>query len=330
MAHNIYNFFTSDLYDVNNINDNEYTIKTKNNEGCLTIHFLLTSIHIDKLSKCGENSGTYLLSKIEDLAKSMENIQYITLLDTSEIKMYDCNIDLAILKILTKGESWYNQLGYFSSDYENEKIHNTKYINMEFDKLISSCRNAIETYLKITKRENIIENIRLLENKIKYKNKNKNLDNLIRKKEKYLKIIDNYDNYIIEEFEKTNINFDSLERKRIKLFPEIDVKITAKDYFNILVQLIDTVEKCEFLESLIEIIKSVIKYNRNLVKQLSNYDKISEYKNGGKKQKLKKNKKTKIMKTIRKTKKKKKIYYFSRIKRKFYMKKGAKIKIKLK
>jgi len=189
MENNIYDFFTSDLYDVKNINDNEYKIETKNNEECLTIHFLLDNIRIEKLSKCGENSGTYLLSKIENLAKSMKNIQYITLLDTSEVKMYDCNIDLAILKILTEGKSWYNKLGYFSSDYENEKIHNAEYINMEFDKLISSCRNASETYLKITNRENIIETIGLLENKIK--KKNKNVENLVKKKEKYLKIIKN-------------------------------------------------------------------------------------------------------------------------------------------
>jgi hypothetical protein len=297
MENNIYNFFTNDLYDVKNINDNEYTIKTKNNEECLTIHFLLDHIRIEKLSKCGEKSGTYLLSKIEDLAKSMKNIQYITLLDTSEVKMYDCNIDLAMLKILTEGESWYNQRGYFSSDYENEKIYNAEYINMEFDELISSCRNAIETYLKITNRENIIENIGLLENKIK--NKNKNLDALIKKKEKYLKILDNYDNYIIEEFEKIDNNFDSFERKRIKLFPKIDYKITTKEYFNILVKLIDNVEKCEFLEVLIEIIKPIIKYNRNLIKKLENYNTISEYKNGGKKQKRKQIKTTKTMKTVK-------------------------------
>jgi len=310
MENNIYNFFTSDLYDVKNINYNEYKIETKNNEECLTIHFLLDNIRIEKLSKCGENSGTYLLNKIEDLAKSMKNIQYITLLDTSEVKMYDCNIDLAILKILTEGESWYNKLGYFSSDYENEKIHNAEYINMEFDKLISSCRNAIETYLKITNRKNIIETIGLLENKIK--KKNKNVENLVKKKEKYLKIIDNYDDYIIEEFEKINNNFNSLERKRIKLFPKIDVKISTKEYFNILVKLIDSVEKCEFLEVLIEIIKPIIKYNRNLIKKIGNYDTISEYKNGGKKLKRKQ---TKTKKTIRRrTKNRKGIANFSRVK----------------
>jgi len=169
MENNIYNFFTNDLYVVKNINDNEYTIKTKNNEECLTIHFLLDNIRIEKLSKCGDNSGTYLLSKIEDLAKSMNHIQYITLLDTSEVKMYNSNIDLAILKIVTKGESWYNHLGYVSIDYENEKIYNAEYINMNFDKLISLCRNAIETYLKTTNKENIKENIELLTNKINKK-----------------------------------------------------------------------------------------------------------------------------------------------------------------
>jgi len=304
MENNIYNFFTSDLYDVKNINDNdnEYKIETKNNEDCLTIHFLLDNIRIEKLSKCGENSGTNLLSKIEELAKSMKNIQYITLLDTSEVKMYNSNIDLAILKIVTKGESWYNNLGYVSIDYKNEKIYNAEYINMNFDKLISLCRNAIETYLKTTNKENIKENIELLTNKI---NK-KSVNSLIAKKEKYSKILDNYDNYIIEELKKINNNFESLERKRLELFPEIDIEKTTKEYFNILVSLIDSNEKAKFLGDLFEIIKPIIKYNRTLVKKIRNHNTISEYKNGGKKQ-------TKTRRRRRKNRKG--ITIFSRVKR---------------
>jgi len=120
-----------------------------------------------------------------------------------------------------------------------------------------------------------------------------------------LKIIDNYDDYIIEEFEKINNNFNSLERKRIKLFPKIDVKISTKEYFNIFVKLIDSVEKCEFLEVLIEIIKPIIKYNRNLIKKIENYDTISAYKNSSKKLKRKQTKTKKTKKTIRRTNKKK-------------------------
>jgi len=142
-----------------------------------------------------------------------------------------------------------------------------------------------------------------LENKIK--KKNKNVENLVKKKEKYLKIIDNYDDYIIEEFEKINNNFNSLERKRIKLFPKIDVKISTKEYFNILVKLIDSVEKCEFLEVLIEIIKPIIKYNRNLIKKIENYDTISAYKNSSKKLKRKQ---TKTKKNNKKKNKKQKRY----------------------
>lgn len=126
-----------------------------------------------------------------------------------------------------------------------------------------------------------------------------------------MKIIDNYDDYIIEEFEKINNNFNSLERKRIKLFPKIDVKISTKEYFNIFVKLIDSVEKCEFLEVLIEIIKPIIKYNRNLIKKIENYDTISAYKNSSKKLKRKQ---TKTKKTIRRTKNRKGIANFSRVK----------------
>jgi hypothetical protein len=69
------------------------------------------------MSKCGKNTGSFLLNKIEELAKSIENIHYITLEDLSKIKIYDSDINLAILKILTKGESWYNSLGFFSDGY---------------------------------------------------------------------------------------------------------------------------------------------------------------------------------------------------------------------
>jgi hypothetical protein len=216
--------------------------------------------------------------------------------------MYNSNIDLAILKIVTKGESWYNHLGYVSIDYENEKIYNAEYINMNFDKLISLCRNAIETYLKTTNKENIKENIELLTNKI---NK-KSVNSLIAKKEKYSKILDNYDNYIIEELKKINNNFESLERKRLELFPKIDIEKTTKEYFNILVSLIDSDEKAKFLGDLFEIIKPIIKYNRTLVKKIRNDNTISQDKNGGKKQ-------TKT--TRRRTKYRKGITIFSRVKR---------------
>jgi hypothetical protein len=70
----------------------------------------------------------------------VKNIPYITdigLQDGSEIYFCDYRFSLAILKILTNGHSWYNSFGYISKDYDMEKSHNMRIIEL-------SCIDFIE------------------------------------------------------------------------------------------------------------------------------------------------------------------------------------------
>jgi hypothetical protein len=62
-----------------------------------------------------------LLKIIDKLAESIPCIEFIDLQHGSAISICDEEISLRDLKILTKGESWYNSLGYKSPIYEDEK-----------------------------------------------------------------------------------------------------------------------------------------------------------------------------------------------------------------
>jgi len=93
----------------------------------LNLTFEDGAIFVYRLGKCGSN-GTILLKLLEEYARSV-GIREIGLQDMSVIQI-DCeedgyvftskmHINLAVLKLLTTGKSWYNSLGYFSSFHDN-------------------------------------------------------------------------------------------------------------------------------------------------------------------------------------------------------------------
>jgi len=256
------NIFMPDLYDIKYKNDDYYVTEKENNDFCFSITINENHIYISSISKCGKNTGSSLLSKIDELANSIENINYITLVDSSDIKIYDSDIDLAILKILTKGESWYNSLGFFSSNYKNEKLYNEKYRNTPLNELLDLCKN-------ISIKE--------------FSEKNKNNAN-------------NDDNYIKMELEKINKNFELLESNSKKFFPEIDINLLTKDYFNKIVPSINNHDQSKFVKELIDKISLIIKYDRILKKTIIDNNTKFENQNGGKKLK-KRTRKIKIKKS---------------------------------
>jgi hypothetical protein len=113
----------------------EVVIKTIDGKEFLFLNILPNLIYIDTVQKCGV-TGTEVLKKVEELTKLMPtNINEIFLLDASKMSKCRIDIDLAIIKILTKGESWYNSLGYTSAtgDTNKEKSINEKIINMSYN-----------------------------------------------------------------------------------------------------------------------------------------------------------------------------------------------------
>ena len=108
-----------------------YGIST-GDEDCAFIQLFDDHIYIELLERCGIN-GSQTIRKIEQLAVKLENISYISLEDDSTLKVYpefDIWINLYIYKILTKGQSWYNSLDYYSDNYTKELEDNSKFKTM--------------------------------------------------------------------------------------------------------------------------------------------------------------------------------------------------------
>ena len=301
-------------------------IKTIDKNNCLDLSFYQDNIYIDSLEKCGI-SGSESLKRVYDLAKLIPNINFIELRDASSILICDIYISLAILKILTKGISWYNSLGYVSDNYDDEKIHNYQIINGDYEQFMDEVyrqdfelfkqKNTIEKFTillqKFTKRISDIEMIKLSEKykddedlyKIDYPVDYRNWLNYQQKILRYQEIINNYVKYI-DDYISTQ---EKEKRKCIELYP--DVKLTIKDYFNYIWDDITrnitskdcdekTIDKCKWLSGFISKINiiQILQYNYDLKKNI-----VREM-GGGKRTKIKKSKTKKVKKS--KTKKVKK------------------------
>ena len=139
-----------------NNNTNIFSIKTKDDDlDCFTIILHPDKIYIAVLEKCGIKGGDSL-KMIDKLSKIIPNIKYIELTDGSLLPLCDdIFVNLAILKILTNGISWYNSYGYVSEDYTNEIEYNKKIINMNYHEFINK---VYEINLDLFKQIHSIEN----------------------------------------------------------------------------------------------------------------------------------------------------------------------------
>lgn len=117
----------------------EVVIKTLDGKECLFFNVLSNLIYVDTVQKCGV-TGTEVLKKVEELTKLIPSVKEIFLMDASKMSKCGIDIDLAKIKILTKGESWYNSLGYTSAtgDTDKEKSINEKIINMSYNDFIDN------------------------------------------------------------------------------------------------------------------------------------------------------------------------------------------------
>jgi hypothetical protein len=95
-----------------------------------------------------ERKGASLMRLIDRLAESIPFVEYITLMDASNIMICDISISLAQLKILTTGQSWYNHFGYKTKWHDANVAHNEVIINTPMDDVMRKrlmCKNFIET-----------------------------------------------------------------------------------------------------------------------------------------------------------------------------------------
>jgi hypothetical protein len=131
--------FTSDKFTITR-NNETYSIATINPSGqCLKLRFRRdNNVEIDKLDKCGIQ-GSESIKRVEEALKQIPSIKKINLTDASTISVCGESIKLSCLKILSKGESWYNLLGYYSENSDLDKEANAEIIAKPFHQFLTDC-----------------------------------------------------------------------------------------------------------------------------------------------------------------------------------------------
>jgi hypothetical protein len=234
------------------------SIKTKDNVICLSLYFYEDYISIISLNKCGI-TGSDSLQKVEEVAKLLPNIKLIKLMDASSINKCGVDLDLAIIKILTKGQSWYNSFGYYSDNY-NDEIDNNRNI------LQTECKDFFESVFKNCFEKFLVSNSKdTINNKIKMYSNRETVKKYIEKEQKKL---DDYDNFIRDETEKYILRRDAIIQKGVELYPYPNTGMNVKDYFTHIWSDVCTPDKSKWLSDIIEYIdeSKVLKYDNQLKK----------------------------------------------------------------
>ena len=253
------------------------SIRTKNPETkfCLSLTFEEDDIFISMLEKCGI-TGSQSLKKVEELATIMPNIKTISLTDASSIEKCNYIIDLALLKILTKGESWYNSLGYTinknvseryeTERYESEVKNNKKIINMDcktfFDKVF---RESFKKYMD----KNSIKAIKArIQRYRRYPQSSFYAQLRLTEQNK----LDN-PNYIADITREYKLK----ESRLIEAMPSDDSDITVKEYFENVLSNLSCDNSFWLSEILYYISKSgIIQYDNSLSKKIDRKPDLSE------------------------------------------------------
>ena len=245
-----------------NYDNNLYTIKL-NNLKCLelTISIEDDEIQIIGLDKC-YSTGRKLLDLVEKLSKKL-GITKISLLDVSKIQT-DCelSIDLGYLKILTNGISWYNSLGYVSSEFEEERRQNSEILQMP---LIAAINEATQILINNFLSKNTIESIKT---KLSYFIK-KGTDESIIHKLNYQ--IDNYEIFQQSAIDSFLNNSREVMDEAIKY---IDVSKSVHYCINALLKLVGKFNKTDekscklygIIDKLINILSELLIYSGILTK----------------------------------------------------------------
>jgi hypothetical protein len=110
------------------------------------------------LTKCNitesEGTGTSLMLKVELLAKKI-GIGSIKIYDDSKIHICGNEIDLFHFKIIMKGISWYNSLGYKSEIYDEEIKHNKHIISSRISDIAKRVGLDISRFQSISDDETV-------------------------------------------------------------------------------------------------------------------------------------------------------------------------------
>jgi hypothetical protein len=140
----IFTFFPRGEYEIENLFGDEFIIydKEKKNK-CIELYTLKEGnsnyLYLNGLFRCGYQGkkNLELLVKYGNYLKEIGIINKIVLEDASEI--INTKIQLWLLSILSIGKSWYNNFGFYSDIYEEEKLYNNLKILMNIENFINEC-----------------------------------------------------------------------------------------------------------------------------------------------------------------------------------------------
>ena len=264
----------------------------RDGEECLFLKFHEKFIRITSLHKCGINpgttSGSTLLQKTHEIAKQIPGISYIELFDFSQIKLNWISIDLAFLKILTTGRSWYNSFGYVSVNYkteleDNEKLRNENLIKILRESFgIQFIREVTKLYLYLNElfsEKNIIPIDQITIKKFfEYINrlgeiKFDNVQNVLHPEIKKRKL-GTVQNVINPETQKRklgtvqNVLHPETQKRKLDTVQNVINPETQKRKLDNLQNVLNK-EQITTLKHLIDIIGLKINYNRNLIKTIT-------------------------------------------------------------
>jgi hypothetical protein len=178
-----------------------------------------TEIHVDQLNNCrpedatgNTGSGTHTMQLLVEFTRTLrkmpgfENTQLIVKIDASRIEFkyadHKFNFPLNILYVLTRGESWYNSLGFYETAYEEnrrdaETYIQTKMMNLKPSKeikrkitctqmnTVQECFTSMFARIKILSRQRILSENEIAE--LKYYSKKINEQEKICKRELFPK-----------------------------------------------------------------------------------------------------------------------------------------------
>jgi hypothetical protein len=110
----------------------ETTAHYRNYFPVVRIDFSDNMMKVQLLTSCSPMTGREILSRFITLAKHLR-LSYVTLHDASELYVHpsaygreSCMLSLAYVRILLKGESWYQSLGFVSGQNAADHAHNER------------------------------------------------------------------------------------------------------------------------------------------------------------------------------------------------------------
>jgi len=314
----IKNVFKPDLFNVY-LNEDVYFISSISGQSCIQFRIDTNYILISELDKCSSASGSDLLKLMDQLAESMPNINYISLIDASRIitKCGDEDNPVAIsmspLKILTKGMSWYNAHGYISPNFQDEQKHNNEIIQTSLNHLIPG--KIIEVFMENNSVINITSQLKRATERSIQRGVNPEHNSNV---SYYKDILENYKHFIDEKTGSIITKCEKIKQNADELFPHINMELPTGIYVKEILDSIgnrfdgsdvETCKKYKFISKLIDEIDGLL-YNdcSQLTKTIRQPTTGGKNKKQSTMKKSKKSKKNKKSKKSKKSKKRKKQY----------------------